>query len=143
MSEIRVPHKGQIVNDVIEGAFRVLDSFEIANQQKEGMQALSLSAPEQTLFAKAAISLKYDFDEKGYAPVTEDKVLSPRRFEDRKSDLWTTFNRVQENLMKGGLPGSTPNGRSTTTRPVQGIDTSVKLNRALWMLAEGMKALRG
>lgn len=69
-------------------------------------------------------------------PVTESQTLAPRRFEDRRDDMWTTFNRVQENMMKGGLRGRNRSGRTTTTCPVNGIDQSVKLNRALWVLAE-------
>ena len=66
----------------------------------------------------------------------------PRRFEDRRDDLWTTFNRLQENLVKGGLEGRSRNGRATRTRPVNGIDQNVKLNRALWVLAEEMRRLK-
>ncbi len=69
-------------------------------------------------------------------------MLVPRRWDDRKSDLWSIFNRVQENLVKGGLTGRTANGRRQRTRPVQGIDQNLRLNRALWMLAEGMRQLK-
>ncbi|MFM9755269.1 DUF932 domain-containing protein, partial [Streptomyces turgidiscabies] len=61
---------------------------------------------------------------------------------DRKNDLWAVFNRVQENLVKGGLNGRTANGRNQRTRPVQGIDQNLRLNRALWLLAEGMRQLK-
>jgi hypothetical protein len=75
-------------------------------------------------------------------PVTETQVLTPRRFDDRGSDLWSTFNRIQENLVKGGLNGRSAQGRRQRTRPVQGIDQNLRLNRALWMLAEGMRQLK-
>ncbi|MNG31048.1 hypothetical protein D3C84_1167890 [compost metagenome] len=64
----------------------------------------------------------------------------PRRAEDRASDLWTTFNRVQENTIKGGLRGRNKQGRRTTTRAVNGIDQDVKLNRALWVLAQALRS---
>lgn len=58
------------------------------------------------------------------------------------------MNRVQENVIKGGLHGVQrgENGhgwRNVTTRPVKGIDQDVKLNRALWQLAERMAELKG
>ncbi|MDD4937137.1 MAG: DUF932 domain-containing protein [Acidiphilium sp.] len=140
-SDIRVPHKGDVVGQVIEGAFEVLDGFEAATEQREGMQALTLNSGEQTAFARAALALKYD-NEDAPAPITEDQLLTPRRFEDRSADLWTTFNRVQENMTKGGLRGRNRTGRTTTTRPVNGIDQSVKLNRALWVLADELRRLR-
>lgn len=141
LGDIRVPHKGNVIDRVIEGAFTVLDSFELAAEQREDMQHVTLKESEQRAFANAALALKYD-TEQAPAPITEDQILMPRRFEDRPSDLWTTFSRVQENMIKGGLRGRSKTGRTTTTRAVSGIDQDVKLNRALWVLAEQMKALK-
>lgn len=45
--------------------------------------------------------------------------------------------------MKGRIPGcSQATGRQTVTRPVKSIDRNIRLNRALWTLAEEMKKLR-
>lgn len=140
-SDIRVPHKGNIVERVIAGAYDVLDGFTRVVEEREGMKALTLNDGEQAAFARAALALKYETETKP-APVTERQLLETRRVADRGSDLWTTFNRVQENLTRGGLPARTATGRSTRTRPVVGIDQSVKLNRALWVLAEEMRKLR-
>ena len=140
-SDIRIPHKGDVVGRVTEGAFDVLDGFVRVVEEREGMKALELNAGEQGAFAKAALELKYD-TELTPAPVTESQLLQSRRMQDRSNDLWTTFNRVQENLTRGGLPARTALGRSTRTRPVSGIDQNVKINRALWVLAEEMRKLR-
>ncbi|EIM93469.1 hypothetical protein WQE_49523 [Paraburkholderia hospita] len=141
VSDIRVPHKGDVVGQVIDGAFKVLDSFESAAQRRADMVGTVLDEGEQTAFARAALTLRYDEDKP--APVTERQLLAPRRIEDRASDLWTTFNRVQENILRGGLHGRNENGRATTTRAVTGIDQNIRLNRALWVLADEMRRLRG
>ena len=52
------------------------------------------------------------------------------------------FNRTQENLLRGGLHGRSANGRRQTTRPVHGIDQDLRLNRALWLLADGLRQLK-
>ncbi|EOH3640169.1 DUF945 domain-containing protein, partial [Salmonella enterica subsp. enterica serovar Braenderup] len=39
----------------------------------------------------------------------------------------------------GRLPGRTAKGGRTRTRPVNGIDGDIKLNKALWMIAESFK----
>jgi hypothetical protein len=39
-------------------------------------------------------------------------LLTPRRREDYSDDLWTVYQRVQENLMKGGLSGRTAQGKA-------------------------------
>lgn len=141
LSDIRVPHKGDIITDVIQGAYNTLDGFGLIRDVTENMKALRLSAPEARIFADAALSIKYD-DEDAAAPFEASALLRPRRTEDQSPDLWTTFNRVQENLVRGGIAGRTADNRRTRTREVTAIDSNVKLNRALWTLAERMAELK-
>ena len=61
---------------------------------------------------------------------------------DRRDDLWSTFSRLQENLVKGGLQGCSRAGCATRTRLVKGIDQNVKLNRELWGLVDEMRRLK-
>ena len=140
-ADVRVHHKGNVIDQVIEGAYEVLHGFEQVQDSCDGMRAIALDDGEAEVFARSALVLKYD--EPGKAlPITESQILRPRRFDDAHADLWSTFNRVQENLVKGGLTGSSANGRRQRTRPVQGIDQNVRLNRALWLLAEGLRKLK-
>ena len=141
VADVRVPHKGDVAGQVIEGAYQVLHGFDRALESRESMQAITLDEGEAEVFARAALSLKYDDPDKP-APITESQILMPRRFDDRRPDLWMTFNRIQENLTKGGLSGRSANGRRQQTRPVQGIDSDVRLNRAQWLLADGLRQLK-
>jgi len=86
------------------------------------------------------VALKYGDVEK--QPVTPRQILLPRRPDDGKGDLWTKFNIVQENLMRGGQRGRASSGKRVTTRPVQSIDKNVQLNKALWILADEMARLK-
>jgi hypothetical protein len=142
VADVRVPHKGQIIDNVIQGAHDVLDGFGLVRELRDDMRGLDLQPAEAEAFARSALTLKYEPDPVTPAPVTEAQILAPRRAADTGSDLWTTFNRVQENLVRGGLPARNAAGRRIRTREVQGIDQSVKINRALWMLAEEMKKLK-
>lgn len=141
VADVRVPHKGDVAGQVIEGAYEVLHGFDRAQQSRDAMQAITLDVGESEAFAGAALALKYD-DPAKPAPITESQVLAPRRFDDNRPDLWSVFNRTQENLTQGGLLGRSANGHRQRTRPVQGIDQNVRLNCALWLLAEGMRQLK-
>lgn len=138
--EIRVPHRGNVAEKVIEGAYEVLGVFDRVEEKREAMQSLRLPAPAQHALANAA--LQYRFGEE-HQPVTITQILAPRRYEDRQDDLWTIYNRIQESLLKGGLPGRTAKGKRSHTRAVHGINGDVKLNRALWVMAENMMDLLG
>lgn len=63
-------------------------------------------------------------------------ALMPRRREDNKADLWTTWNRIQENLLKGGIPAIDEEGKVRTTRAITQIQKSNDLNSRLWDLLE-------
>ncbi|MEW7313447.1 DUF932 domain-containing protein [Buttiauxella gaviniae] len=134
--EIRVPHRGNVVERVIEGAYEVLGVFDPVEEKREAMQSLLLPPLAQQALAKAALT--YRFGEE-HQPVTEAQALSPRRWQDEKNDLWTVFNRLQENLSKGGLAGRSAQGKRSHTRAVNGIDGDLKLNRALWVMAEELQ----
>lgn len=144
--EIRVRHSGKIVDEVIEGTYKVVSSFDRIMAESEAMKAIELRPAEQVAFAEAAAVLRFDLDEGQRSPITAEQLLRPRRAEDARPDLWTVFNRVQENTIRGGLHGHTVDAnlrrRNMTTREVSGIDGNVKLNRALWTLAERMAELK-
>lgn len=133
--EIRVPHRGNVVERVIEGAYEVLGVFDQVEEKRDAMQSLLLPPPAQHALAQAALT--YRFGEE-HQPVTVSQILTPRRYEDRQDDLWTTYQKLQENLLKGGLPGRTVKGKRSHTRAVNGIDGDIRLNRALWVMAESL-----
>ena len=143
-NDIRIPHKGNIQDDVIEGAFRVLNDFEAVDASTQGMKALTLDPDEERAFATAALALRFGERGEGQppAPVTPEQLIEARRPEDLGHSLWTTFQRVQENTLRGGQTGRSAQGRRIQTRAVGSIDRSVNLNRALWVLAEEMRRLK-
>jgi hypothetical protein len=136
---ISVQHSGNIRDRVIEGSFEVIEEAVKAGERVAEWQALQLAAPEQEAFARAALALR--FEGRDTPPITEAQALAARRPEDDGADLWTVFNRVQENVIKGGQRYR-QNGRRASVRAVQGIDQRTGLNRALWRLAEEMRAIK-
>jgi hypothetical protein len=140
---VKVPHFGRrTMDDVIEASFTVIKEADDALPKIEDMRRLMLSPPEQEAFARSAIPLRFDED----TAIRPDQLLRPHRAADAGNDLWSTFNRVQENVIGGGLryDATDSNGRRRhwRTRQVNGIDQDVRLNRALWTLAEEMRQLK-
>ena len=143
-NDIRIPHKGDVQGEVIEGAFRVLDDFEAVDGSVDAMRAIELKPEEEGAFASAALVVRYGERTEGQAPapISAEQLIEARRPEDLDHTLWTTFQRVQENAVRGGQPARTAQGRRTRTREVVSIDRGVGLNRALWVLAEEMRKLK-
>ncbi|MFK8694454.1 DUF932 domain-containing protein, partial [Escherichia coli] len=92
-----------------------------------------LSPPARQALAQAALTYRYG-DE--HQPVTTADILTPRRREDYGQDLWSAYQTIQENMLKGGISGRGAKGKRIHTRAIHNIDTDIKLNRALWVMAE-------
>jgi hypothetical protein len=57
--DIRIAHKGDVRDEVISGAFRVLDNFAAIDECTEAMKVIDLHPEEERAFARAAITLRY------------------------------------------------------------------------------------
>jgi hypothetical protein len=74
------------------------------------MQSALLPPPAQQAMARAALHYRFGED---HQPVTTAQILTPRRYEDRSDDLWTVYQRMQENLMKEDWRGVPRRGEAT------------------------------
>lgn len=136
---LTVRHSGNAIDNVIEGSYRVIERMPRAIESAERMLAIPLNIAEQNAFASAALSLRY---EPGESPIEAASLLRPNRYADRKDDLWTVFNRVQENMVKGGVRGRSDTGRRMSTRAINSVSEDIRVNRALWLLADQMAAMK-
>ncbi|CAM6449548.1 protein of uncharacterised function DUF932 [Enterobacter hormaechei] len=69
-----MPHKGDVVSQVIEGAYEVLGIFDRVEEKRDAMQSLMLPPPAQQALAQAALTYRFGED---HQPVTAPQVLSP------------------------------------------------------------------
>lgn len=138
--EIRVPHKGDVVGQVIEGAYEVVKRFEAVEESREEMKRIPLNEAERRAIAETVLDYRYEGQ---HVPVSPDMLLRSNRPEDDKNDLWTVYQRTQENVIRGGQPGRNAKGGRARTRAINSIDGDLKTNRFLWSLAEKMKELKG
>ena len=80
--EIRVPHKGDVVGQVIEGVYEGLDVFDSITESREIMKDTVLSRDEQEIFAQTALGWRYDENaERKHIPLAPSDVLIVRRNE--------------------------------------------------------------
>lgn len=136
----KVRHSGQVIEKVIESANDLLEIIPLSVTKIEQWKSIELKPEMKNAFAESAVNLKWDTDN---IPVKTEQLLIPRRRADDKNDLWTTYNVIQENMIKGGIRYRTPEGDKNKTRAVNSITENVRLNTALWTLTEKMAELIG
>ncbi len=148
IEEIKVRHSGDVQAKVIDGTYTVLKAAEDALVAPQDWSSMCLSREEKQILAQGAHVLRFgDAEGETKTPIKSDQLLTQRRSGDRGDDLWTTWNVVQENSVKGGIRaiGRDDLGRPrrVKSRAVTGIDQDIKLNKALWLLGAEMAKLKG
>ena len=129
----RVRHRGDVVADVVQAALEISERFDLLAAAVDRMEHTHLDRMQQLDFAAEAVTLRFPKDSPG--SVEPSRFLVARRAEDVGNDLWRTFNVLQENLLRGGIPRRSASNRLTRTRRISAIREDVRLNSGLWELA--------
>jgi hypothetical protein len=127
------------VRHIGDPAHAMMDRMKVIAKETEAL-AESISAARAVRLDRAAIRT---FQERaaGLVYKTPDEsfvhnIGLVRRREDAENDVWTVFNRIQENIIKGGIPTLNAAGQRVLTAPVRDIRKDVALNQDLWDLME-------
>ena len=125
-------------------------------EQIEKMRGIQLSRDAQWEMAKQSAMTRWDWTHipelladdvvvKGSFATghTVSSLLSVNRFADYQEDAWTVFNRIQENVIRGGAMIKSFSERNTDgayrkSRAVNSVAENVRVNRELWDIAENI-----
>jgi hypothetical protein len=139
----------EMLRNIISNMPKLLDNI-------EALRSHSLSYDERYDLAKAAVMKRWEmidrlpYDVANGKPVkrgsyadenTIRDVLGMQRAEDAGIDAWTTFNRIQENVLRGHAFVKSVTGtdgdvsiRQRKARPITNISEHVRINSELWDL---------
>lgn len=138
VAAFRARHAGDAAQEVIQ-RIRAMSADTLRLQRAiNEWSALQLTRAQQEEYAALVGQLRY-----GAAQTFDPKaLLAPHRREDVGTDLWRTFNVLQENTVRGGAQGFSAAGRRVRAVPITGFERDTKYNAELWSLtAEVAEAL--
>ena len=140
---VHVRHTRHELPEIIEASFKILGQLPALADRVASFRDTTLRDNDAQLFATRALALRYP--DPARAPIRAEQLLEVRRSEDAANNLWAITNRVQENLLRGGMRDS---GRTNQTgkpframRPIRGLQANVKINLSIWALAESFRNL--
>lgn len=128
---IKVHHTLRMVEDVVDRSQELIKCADGVFRLRNDMLKTMLTPKRALAFATNAMQ----FRPPRTAVMAPETLLVPRRKEDETDDLWHVFNRVQENMLRGGNETVTEDGRIVTTRGIGRIERDVEVNTRLWSLA--------
>jgi len=134
--QFRVMHKGFQKEDILSVINMSTEKIPQVVGQVQRMMSKELTQAQQYDFAKMVADNRWGEDKM----VDLNQMLSIRRQEDSGNDLWSIFNRVQENMLQGGTLIVTPkdNGsvRRSRSRSIRSIEQNLEVNKMLWTASE-------
>jgi hypothetical protein len=131
---LRVRHTSGIVEEAMANLHRIAGDVGKVTGIIERMQRVHLTVKQQTAFASGALALRCPEAGKR-AKVDPALVLAVRRKEDEGDSVWQVYNRVQENIIQGGIARTSPTGRTTTSKPINSLERDISVNSGLWEMA--------
>ena len=139
LGEVRVRHT---IREATELRF-LLESLSaripILMERAQHWMKITLSQDQAVALAAGALSVRFGQDEDKWPAQPESLVSAVRRSADQSNNLWAVFNRIQENILKGGMEvvgKMNSKGQRRRVVPIRGIDQEIRINQELWSQAE-------
>lgn len=132
--EAKFLHMGDIVDQMLERLKEVAAETTEAFNKIEAYKTLEIDDEVALSMAELAVLPRF----KDGTQVQPRDFLQPRRLEDTGRDLWTRWNVLQENLIRGGVPIVNEKGQARLSGPVGDIIRSNQLNSELWTVLDGV-----
>lgn len=133
--QVKLRHIGFSEDEVIKASEAVIHNVSRLSEVVDSWQEIILCDEEKRAFAEKAATLRWKDDNTANDMV--ESILRPRRLEDKGNDVWTVYNVIQENIIKGGFINSNTGRRA---RAVNHIDKTISYNQELWDLAHDFAA---
>lgn len=137
VASIRLGHHKLEMDTVINSAHTILGQAQKVSEVIECWKGTQISKDDAFHLAEQGIKLRWP--DAASQPVSPIIILGVNRQEDVGNDLWTVFNRIQENVIRGGQHD---NSRMTAfgkafraTRTVKSLTEDVRINKGLWEIA--------
>jgi len=149
--EAKARHVGSSVQGVENMLRDVAGSLPDLMARIDRMRGVQIERGQALEFAYNAAKLRWDMmpdkwqaDDAPRGSFADDltarHLLRTYRREDAGADMWHTFNRVQEGLIRGGsrivsFTDKSPHGSRRRAKAVGSVSESVRINRDLWDMA--------
>ena len=137
-----VRHIGYSDQKVYDAIMRLLPQTDRILSAVDRFSTVDLSVKDQRRFGESILKARIADEEKGWI-IDESAMISlfrTNRRDDAKTDLWTFFNRSQENLCRHGFfMNKKDEDGNIERRKVQAIKNTFRadpLNKAIWTITE-------
>lgn len=131
---IRLRHTGrELLPNVIAACAEMMAEVASVSGIIAGMQDLKLTYEQLTAFTNDVVAALWPNGEKTLADPAQ--LRSIHRGADVGTDLWTMLNRVQENVVRGGVQAITGTGKLRAMPALRSPDRELEVNDTIMRVA--------
>lgn len=155
----KIRHIGYQDQNVIDAVFDVVRTTPLIMNRVDDFKQVTLSVPEQLALGETALIAKYGQDteediaegntlrtrynlQRLVRPIRQADYMNPE-----VNSLWNVTNILQEKLVEHGgrfaVKAEGSYGRIVKARGVKSVTENIRINQAIWALAEKMRELKG
>ena len=136
----KIKHLGERDNDVIDAVNKITQVKPKLLSKISKFESITLNQNEKEAFLQSAIPLRFDEHLELDNP---NELLKPLRNEDKKDDLYTVLNILQENFLSSKVSGyNKETNRRFTSKQITSISKDVEINKGLWDIAERIASIK-
>lgn len=136
----KIKHLGERENDVIDAVNKITQIKPKLLDKISKFESITLSKNEKESFLQSALPLRFENHLELDNP---NELLKPLRNEDKKDDLYTVLNILQENLLSSKVSGyNKETNRRFTSKQITSISKDVEINKGLWDIAERIASIK-
>lgn len=136
----KIKHLGDKENDVIDAVNKITQIKPKLLDKISKFESIALSKNEKEAFLQSALPLRFEEHLELDNPT---ELLTPLRTEDRKDDLYTVLNILQENFLSSKVSGyNKETKRRFTSKQITSISKDVEINKGLWDIAERIASIK-
>jgi len=135
MGQVSVPHRSNAVEVIGDKSVEFFGRVDHIEDRIQRFMDRVLTPLEQGQLAETAAQLRWGNNRP--AGLDNGLLLQARRFEDAGDSLWLTLNRIQENIVQGGISLARPSRRSST-RTLRSVADNARINARLWEAADSL-----
>lgn len=135
---VKLRHVGLTVDLIRNAVTGILERAPTFVRSIEQWKNRILTPAEQGQLAMDSAKVRWGLESSGIRPCD---LIRARRYADGGDNLWNVFNRIQEAVVRGGIPVTrfALNGEIESRRrapALRGLGQTLEINRELWQIAE-------
>ncbi len=124
--------------EALQGVIKdMISNLDLTVESMNKMRKIELDENQQFEFAKQLLDIRVEGTDNMYKEDQIGDILVPQRKEDFGNDLWSVFNRVQENIVEGNFKyyNAKTLGTERQARPIKNFKQDMDVNKKLFSAA--------